>query len=134
MTKTLKDIKGTTVKELVSLVSEHTLNTICGKPNTVLRLSIAYSTLISSYFERRYELCIPRGIIMSSDELNFNNIRNDFLSTSFVFCFFNLFYFILIYFNILSETAMGTSMQGLGAFQEKYREAVHQMGLLLVHR
>ncbi|XP_066581157.1 cytochrome P450 4C1-like [Prorops nasuta] len=36
--------------------------------------------------------------------------------------------------NAVCETAMGTSLQGRGEFQYKYREAVHQMGELLVHR
>lgn len=36
--------------------------------------------------------------------------------------------------NAYVETAMGTSLQGLGTFQKKYREAVHEMGLLFLHR
>ncbi|XP_026825369.1 cytochrome P450 4C1 [Ooceraea biroi] len=36
--------------------------------------------------------------------------------------------------NAICETAMGTSLKGLGAFQKKYRQAVHKMGLLLVYR
>lgn len=31
MIKTLKDVKGTVVKDLVPFMSEHTLNAICGK-------------------------------------------------------------------------------------------------------
>jgi len=46
MTETLKDVKGTTEKELVSFLTEHTLNAICGKPNAVLYLLIAHSTSI----------------------------------------------------------------------------------------
>ncbi|XP_011873047.1 PREDICTED: cytochrome P450 4C1-like [Vollenhovia emeryi] len=36
--------------------------------------------------------------------------------------------------NAICETAMGTSLQGLGEFQQRYREAVHRIGELLVHR
>ncbi|XP_011701421.1 PREDICTED: cytochrome P450 4C1-like isoform X2 [Wasmannia auropunctata] len=36
--------------------------------------------------------------------------------------------------NAICETAMGTSLQGLGAFQQQYRKAVHRMGELLVYR
>ncbi|TGZ39743.1 Cytochrome P450 4C1 [Temnothorax longispinosus] len=32
------------------------------------------------------------------------------------------------------ETAMGTSLRGLGDFQQQYREAVHKMGELLTYR
>ncbi|XP_071578167.1 cytochrome P450 4C1-like isoform X4 [Temnothorax nylanderi] len=32
------------------------------------------------------------------------------------------------------ETAMGTSLRGLGDFQQQYREAVHRMGELLIYR
>ncbi|XP_071571012.1 cytochrome P450 4C1-like isoform X1 [Temnothorax nylanderi] len=36
--------------------------------------------------------------------------------------------------NAICETAMGTSLRGLGDFQQQYREAVHQMGELLIYR
>ncbi|XP_071571005.1 cytochrome P450 4C1-like isoform X2 [Temnothorax nylanderi] len=36
--------------------------------------------------------------------------------------------------NAICETAMGTSLRGLGDFQQQYREAVHQMGELLTYR
>ncbi|XP_024891880.1 cytochrome P450 4C1-like [Temnothorax curvispinosus] len=36
--------------------------------------------------------------------------------------------------NAICETAMGTSLRGLGDFQQQYREAVHQMGELVVYR
>ncbi|XP_024892876.1 cytochrome P450 4C1-like isoform X2 [Temnothorax curvispinosus] len=36
--------------------------------------------------------------------------------------------------NAICETAMGTSLRGLGDFQQQYREAVHRMGELLVYR
>jgi len=39
-----------------------------------------------------------------------------------------------IFTNVFAETAMGTSLQDLGAFQQQYREAVHQMGELTVYR
>ncbi|XP_036142988.1 cytochrome P450 4C1 isoform X2 [Monomorium pharaonis] len=32
------------------------------------------------------------------------------------------------------ETAMGTSLQGMGAFQQQYRKAVHRMGEICVYR
>ncbi|XP_071578166.1 cytochrome P450 4C1-like isoform X3 [Temnothorax nylanderi] len=35
---------------------------------------------------------------------------------------------------IEEETAMGTSLRGLGDFQQQYREAVHRMGELLIYR
>jgi len=31
MTKSLKNVKGTIIKDLVPFISEHTLNAICGK-------------------------------------------------------------------------------------------------------
>ncbi|XP_011878432.1 PREDICTED: cytochrome P450 4C1-like [Vollenhovia emeryi] len=36
--------------------------------------------------------------------------------------------------NAICETAMGTPLQGLGAFQQEYRRAVHRMGELLTYR
>ncbi|XP_071570996.1 cytochrome P450 4C1-like isoform X2 [Temnothorax nylanderi] len=36
--------------------------------------------------------------------------------------------------NAICETAMGTSLWGLGDFQQQYREAVHQMGEFLAYR
>ncbi|XP_071560726.1 uncharacterized protein [Temnothorax nylanderi] len=36
--------------------------------------------------------------------------------------------------NAICETAMGTSLHGFGTFQLEYRNAVHQMGELLVYR
>ncbi|XP_039307309.1 cytochrome P450 4C1 isoform X2 [Solenopsis invicta] len=36
--------------------------------------------------------------------------------------------------NAICETAMGTSLQGLGSFQQQYRKAVHQMGEFIVYR
>ncbi|XP_071647081.1 cytochrome P450 4C1-like isoform X2 [Temnothorax longispinosus] len=36
--------------------------------------------------------------------------------------------------NAICETAMGTSLRGLGDFQQQYREAVHKMGELLTYR
>ncbi|TGZ38590.1 hypothetical protein DBV15_11251, partial [Temnothorax longispinosus] len=36
--------------------------------------------------------------------------------------------------NAICETAMGTSLRGLGDFQQQYREAVHRMGELLIYR
>ncbi|TGZ36221.1 Uncharacterized protein DBV15_07407 [Temnothorax longispinosus] len=36
--------------------------------------------------------------------------------------------------NAFAETAMGTSLRGLGDFQQQYREAVYQMGELLAYR
>ncbi|XP_011699620.1 PREDICTED: cytochrome P450 4C1-like isoform X2 [Wasmannia auropunctata] len=36
--------------------------------------------------------------------------------------------------NAICETAMGTSLQDLGEFQQQYRKAVHQMGELHVYR
>ncbi|XP_011706508.1 PREDICTED: cytochrome P450 4C1-like, partial [Wasmannia auropunctata] len=36
--------------------------------------------------------------------------------------------------NAICETAMGTSLRDLNAFQQSYRDAIHQMGDLLVHR
>ncbi|XP_024873026.1 cytochrome P450 4C1-like [Temnothorax curvispinosus] len=36
--------------------------------------------------------------------------------------------------NAICETAMGTSLHGLGTFQLKYRNAVHRMGELLIYR
>ncbi|XP_071582126.1 cytochrome P450 4C1-like isoform X1 [Temnothorax nylanderi] len=36
--------------------------------------------------------------------------------------------------NAICETAMGTSLRGLGDFQQQYREAVHRMGEFLAYR
>ncbi|KAL6262130.1 hypothetical protein P5V15_007230 [Pogonomyrmex californicus] len=36
--------------------------------------------------------------------------------------------------NAICETAMGTSLQGLGAFQQRYRKAVQEMGEILIYR
>ncbi|XP_071576478.1 cytochrome P450 4C1-like [Temnothorax nylanderi] len=36
--------------------------------------------------------------------------------------------------NAICETAMGTSLRGLGAFQQRYREAVQRMGELFIYR
>ncbi|XP_036144121.1 cytochrome P450 4C1-like isoform X2 [Monomorium pharaonis] len=36
--------------------------------------------------------------------------------------------------NIICETAMGTSLQGMGSVQQQYRKAVHRMGELFVYR
>ncbi|XP_036144046.1 cytochrome P450 4C1-like isoform X1 [Monomorium pharaonis] len=36
--------------------------------------------------------------------------------------------------NIICETAMGTSLQGMGSVQQQYRKAVHRMGELIVYR
>ncbi|NP_001291531.1 cytochrome P450 4C1-like precursor [Solenopsis invicta] len=36
--------------------------------------------------------------------------------------------------NAICETAMGTSLQEMGSFQQQYRKAVHRMGELLVYR
>ncbi|XP_036145804.1 cytochrome P450 4C1 isoform X3 [Monomorium pharaonis] len=36
--------------------------------------------------------------------------------------------------NAICETAMGTSLQEMGTFQQQYRRAVHRMGELCVHR
>jgi len=36
--------------------------------------------------------------------------------------------------NVFAETAMGTSLQDLGVFQQQYREAVHRMGELAIYR
>ncbi|XP_071646079.1 cytochrome P450 4C1-like [Temnothorax longispinosus] len=36
--------------------------------------------------------------------------------------------------NAFAETAMGTSLRGLGDFQQQYREAVHRMGKLFTYR
>ncbi|XP_024875520.1 cytochrome P450 4C1-like isoform X2 [Temnothorax curvispinosus] len=36
--------------------------------------------------------------------------------------------------NAICETAMGTSLQGLGEFQQRYRKAVNRMGKLVTHR
>ncbi|XP_036146947.1 cytochrome P450 4C1-like isoform X2 [Monomorium pharaonis] len=36
--------------------------------------------------------------------------------------------------NAICETAMGTSLQGMGAFQQQYRKAVYRMGELCAHR
>ncbi|XP_024883662.1 cytochrome P450 4C1-like isoform X2 [Temnothorax curvispinosus] len=36
--------------------------------------------------------------------------------------------------NAICETAMGTSLRGLGAFQKRYIEAVHRMGELVTYR
>jgi len=36
--------------------------------------------------------------------------------------------------NALCETAMGTPLQGLGLFQQRYRNAVHQMGQIMMYR
>ncbi|XP_071576174.1 cytochrome P450 4C1-like isoform X3 [Temnothorax nylanderi] len=36
--------------------------------------------------------------------------------------------------NAICETAMGTSLRGLGAFQQRYIEAVHRMGELVTYR
>ncbi|XP_036142986.1 cytochrome P450 4C1 isoform X1 [Monomorium pharaonis] len=36
--------------------------------------------------------------------------------------------------NAICETAMGTSLQGMGAFQQQYRKAVHRMGEICVYR
>ncbi|XP_036145805.1 cytochrome P450 4C1 [Monomorium pharaonis] len=36
--------------------------------------------------------------------------------------------------NAICETAMGTSLQEMNAFQQQYRKAVHRMGELFVHR
>ncbi|XP_071647093.1 cytochrome P450 4C1-like isoform X3 [Temnothorax longispinosus] len=36
--------------------------------------------------------------------------------------------------NAICETAMGTSLRGLGDFQQQYREAVHRMGELFIYR
>jgi len=94
MAETLKNDKGT-VKELVSLLSEHTLNAICGKPRAVLYLRIAHFTLITkdntNYFSH--------GITISSDELNTDNLRDEFLPT--FRSFNNLFYFNLISFILI---------------------------------
>ncbi|XP_036148959.1 uncharacterized protein LOC118647694 isoform X3 [Monomorium pharaonis] len=36
--------------------------------------------------------------------------------------------------NIICETAMGTSFQGISSLQQQYRKAVHRVGELLVYR
>ncbi|XP_036144300.1 cytochrome P450 4C1 [Monomorium pharaonis] len=36
--------------------------------------------------------------------------------------------------NIICETAMGTSLRGMGSLQQQYRKAVHRMGELLIYR
>ncbi|XP_011698923.1 PREDICTED: cytochrome P450 4C1-like [Wasmannia auropunctata] len=36
--------------------------------------------------------------------------------------------------NAICETAMGTSLRDLSAFQQSYRDAIHQMGELLYYR
>ncbi|XP_011706328.1 PREDICTED: cytochrome P450 4C1-like, partial [Wasmannia auropunctata] len=36
--------------------------------------------------------------------------------------------------NAICETAMGTSLRDLSAFQQSYRDAIHQMGEFLVYR
>lgn len=36
--------------------------------------------------------------------------------------------------NAFVETAMGTSLQGLGAFQQQYRQTVYEMGEILIYR
>lgn len=46
MVKTLKDARGTVVKELVSFMSEHTLNTICGN----LLLIVLFVVIICSKY------------------------------------------------------------------------------------
>jgi len=35
---------------------------------------------------------------------------------------------------MLTETAMGTSLQNMGEFQQQYRQAIHEMGNILVYR
>ncbi|KYN19101.1 Cytochrome P450 4C1 [Trachymyrmex cornetzi] len=36
--------------------------------------------------------------------------------------------------NAMCETAMGTSLRGQGAYQQRYRKAVHQMGEIIIYR
>ncbi|KAL0134211.1 hypothetical protein PUN28_001196 [Cardiocondyla obscurior] len=36
--------------------------------------------------------------------------------------------------NAICETAMGTSLQEMGEFQQQYREAVHEMGKIFIYR
>lgn len=40
----------------------------------------------------------------------------------------------LILVNVFAETAMGTSLLEMGEFQQKYREAVHDMSKIIVYR
>jgi len=37
--------------------------------------------------------------------------------------------------NVFTETAMGTSLQEeMGEFQQQYRDAIHEMGKIIVYR